>query len=213
MKRRRGQLAEAVSRRVTDILLCASADYHHWLSCVLRPMLAVLRLLAGLVCGSTSCVLRFVSYVGLLLVFVLGTMVWAEETVDDPYKHTVYLTNGNEMVGIVEEEQDGAVWLRVPGGRLRIGRDRIDRVDMTTPQVKAKLAAADQAVRQSRTGKEKTKGREGSSESPSSDGPMISTETPLDTLDHPTGWWAKVRDQFAAFVDRVISRKGQVVSE
>lgn len=138
---------------------------------------------------------------------------WAEEVANDSYKHTVYLTNGNEMVGVVEEERDGAVWLRVPGGRLRISRDRIDHVDMTTPEAKEKLVAADQAARQSRTGKDRTKDGEESSESTSAGGPVISTKTPLDTLDHPTGWWAGVRDKFSAFVDRLISRGGQASSD
>ncbi len=153
--------------------------------------------------------LRPTTYVCLLAMFVLGPAAWAEEVVDDPYKHTLYLTNGNEMVGVVEEERDGAVWLRVPGGRLRISRDRIDHVEMTTPEVKEKLAAADQSVRRSR----KAKGGEESSEASPSAGQMISTETPLDTLDHPTGWWAEIRDKFSAFVDRVISRNGQPSSD
>lgn len=147
------------------------------------------------------------TYVCLLLIFVLGAVscgwwtvspAWADE---DPYQHTVYLTNGNQLVGVIDEEDDGTVWIRVPGGRLRLNRERIDHVEMTSAEVKAKLLAEQSTRRKGQT--------DGSSGSLPPASQMVSTETPLDTLDHPTGWWADIRSRFSAFVNRIIARSGK----
>ena len=164
-------------------------------------------------CRTVFCLLPS-AFCLLLLVFVFGTVdggrwtvstAWAEavadEPTDDPFRDTVYLANGNEMVGIVEEESNGEVWLKVPGGRLRLRREQIVRVELTPPEVKAQLAAQQVARR-------KPEDSASSEAPPPAPHEGIPTETPLDVFDKPPSWLARIREAFSNFVNRVIARLG-----